>query len=644
MAKQLAELQAIKESAEAPTFENTALALELSGQLLERASRTFFNLCSANTSPELQRLEQAFAPKFAAHRDAVFLDSALYERLQTLLSERNLLTDAEDRRLLDVLLQKFAIAGAALSGEKKGTLREINARLATLEAVFGKKLLGTNTTAALLLDSQDELEGLSEAQLTTARRFADTLGHPGKLALKLLNTTQQPLFACLKQRETRRRLYEASTSRACLKDENDTRTTIEEILRLRLRKAKLLGKDSFADWKLQDQMADRASAGQLLRDLAGPTLAAAEREALELRELLRQDLGADLELAPWDWGFYADLLRKQKFNLDADELKPYFELHTTLEKGLFFAAQQLYGLTLERRTDLPLYDQDTLAYEVFDADDTSLALFYLDPYERLNKKAGAWMTTYMPQSTLLQLRPVVFNVLNLQKPDEGKPTLLSQRDLITLFHEFGHGLHGILSNTKYTSLSCTNVPRDFVELPSQLNEKWAHYDELLQQYALHFETKEPMPLQLLEKMRAAEKADGAFTTLENLKASALDLYWHSITSESDFKSMPETEKDAMEFFQLGMPAIPPRYLTAYFAHTFQWGYSAGFYAYTWAKLLDCDAFEWFLEHGGMTRANGDHFRKCILSIGNTMDLNEAYFSFAGRKPGTGPLLRSRGLA
>ncbi|KAK7197281.1 metallo-peptidase, Clan MA(E), Family M3 [Novymonas esmeraldas] len=641
MSEQLAEITAIKECADEPSFENTSLALELSGALLSRATTTFFNLCSANTSPELQRLEQEYAPKFAAHRDAIFLDSTLHKRLLAVQAKRDLL-DSEDARLLEVQAEKFAIAGAALSEEKKSALRDVNARLATLEALFGRKLLGTSVTGALLVDAKEELEGLSEEQLATAGRLAETLGHTGKFALKLLNTTQQPLLIALKKRATRQRLYEASVNRACLKDENDTRSTIEEILRLRLRKAQLLGKACFADWKLQDQMAERETAVQLLRDLTAPTIAAAERDAAELRRLMAEH-GDDFELAPWDWCFYAEQLRKQKFDLDEAELKPYFELHNVLEKGAFFAAQQLYGVTLERRTDLPVYDKDTLTYELFDADHTSLALFYLDPYERPNKKGGAWMTCYAMQSKLLQRRPVVFNVLNLPKPDEGKPTLLSQRNVITLFHEFGHGLHGMLSDVKYASLAGTQVPRDYVELPSQVNEKWAHYDDVLRHYALHHETNEPMPQALVDKMRAAEKADGAFQTLENIKAAALDLYWHSITDEKDFGSFAETERAAMEFFQMGLPAIPPRYLTAYFAHTFQWGYSAGFYAYTWAKLLDCDAFEWFLEHGGLTRANGDHFRECILSKGNTLELNKTYFNFAGRKPGIGPLLRSRGL-
>jgi peptidyl-dipeptidase Dcp len=642
MAEQLAELQAIKECPEEPTFENTVQALELSGRLFTRVTTTFFNLCSANTSPEMQKLEQEFAPRFAAHRDAIFLDSVLYERLRAVSARQAELAEAEDRRLLEVLEQKFTIAGAALSEEKKTTLRDINRRLATLEAIFGRKLLGTNLTGSLIVDTEEELDGLSADQLTVARRFAEALGHAGKFALKLLNTTQQPLFVYLKNRETRRRLYEASVNRASRKDDNDTRDTIEEILRLRLRKAHLLGKECFADWKLQDQMAERETAERLLLDLTPPATTAVERDAQEMAALIIAQ-GDDFSVEPWDWAFYSEQVRRQKYSLEESELMPYFELQTILEKGVFFAANQLYGITMERRTDLPVYDADTLCYEVFDADHTSLALFYLDPYERPNKKGGAWMTCYVTQSKLLQQRPVVFNVLNVPKPDPGKPTLLSQRIIITLFHEFGHGLHGILSNTKYASLAGTSVPRDYVELPSQVNEKWAHYDDVLRNYAFHYKTKEPIPQVLVDKMHAAEMFGGGFQTLENIKASALDLYLHSVTDEKDFRSIPEMEEAAMEYFQMGVPAVPPRYFTAYFAHTFQWGYSAGFYAYTWAKLLDCDAFEWFLQHGGLTRENGDHFRKCVLSVGNTIDLNQTYFNFAGRKPSIGPLLRSRGL-
>ncbi|KPI86875.1 putative peptidyl-dipeptidase [Leptomonas seymouri] len=642
MAEQLAELKSIKECPDEPTFENTVQALELFGRLFTRATTIFFNLCSANTSPEMQRLEQEYAPLFAAHGDAIFLDSVLYERLRVVSAKRDQLEEAEDRRLVEVLEQKFEIAGAALSEEKKTTLRGINARLATLEAIFGRKLLGSNLNGSLIVDTESELDGLSADQLTVANRFAESLGHHGKFALKLLNTTQQPLFASLKSSETRRRLYEASVNRACLNDDNDTRATVEEVLRLRMQKAQLLGKACFADWKLQNQMAERETAERLLRDLAPPAMAAVERDAAEIRALIAAQ-GGDLTLEPWDWVFYSEQLRKQKYDLDEAELTPYFELQTVLEKGVFFAAHRLYGITMERRTDLPVYDPDTLCYEAFDADHTSLALYYLDPYERANKKGGAWMTCYTLQSKLLQQRPVVFNVMNVPRPDPGKPTLLSQRNIITLFHEFGHGLHGMLSNTKFASLACTNVPRDYVELPSQVNEKWAHYDEVLRHYALHYQTMEPIPQPLIHKMQAAAKFGGGFQTLENIKASALDLYLHSVTEERDFRPIPEMERASMERFQLGVPAVPPRYFTAYFAHIFQWGYSAGFYAYTWAKLLDCDAFEWFLERGGLTRENGDHFRKCVLSAGNTVDLNQAYFSFAGRKPGVGPLLRSRGL-
>ncbi|KPA76862.1 putative mitochondrial peptidyl-dipeptidase [Leptomonas pyrrhocoris] len=590
----------------------------------------------------MQKLEQEYAPQCAAHRDAIFLDRSLYERLRAVSTKREQLEEAEDRRLVEVLAQKFTIAGAALSEEKKTALRDINARLATLETIFGRKLLGTNLAGSLIVDTEAELDGLSAEQLMVARRFAASLGRCDEFALKLLNTTQQPLFASLKTRETRRRLYEASVNRASRKDDNDTRSTIEEILLLRLRKAHLLGKACFADWKLQDQMAERETAEKLLLDLTPPAMAAVERDAHEIQELIKAR-GNDFVVEPWDWAFYAEQVRKRKHDLDEAELMPHFELQTVLEKGVFFAANQLYGITMVRRTDLPVYDPDTLCYEAFDADDTSLALFYLDPYERPNKKGGAWMTCYVLQSKLLQQRPVVFNVLNVPKPDPGKPTLLSQRNIITLFHEFGHGLHGMLSDKKFASLACTNVPRDYVELPSQVNEKWAHYGDVLKHYAIHYETKEPIPQSLIHKMQAAEKFGGGFQTLENIKASAVDLYLHSITDEKDFRPIPEMERAAMEHFQMGMPAVPPRYFTPYFAHTFQWGYSAGFYAYTWAKLLDCDAFEWFREHGGLARANGDHFRKCVLSVGNTIDLNQAYFNFAGRKPGVGPLLRSRGL-
>lgn len=642
MEEQLADVASIKLNTDAPTFGNTIVALELSGRLLQRAKLIFGNLCSANTSPQLQQTEQDYAAKLSAHSDSIFQDSELYKKVMAVYESRSALT-GEDRRLVEMTELRFSMAGANLSSEKKAELKGVNGRLATLETAFGKKLLGTSRSGALIVEAVDELDGLTAEELQAAQAAAVSLGYPGKYALILLNTTQQPLFVSLRNRETRRRLYYASITRAEKEDENNTCSVIDEILRLRLQKANLLGKKCFADWKLQDQMATTETATQLLHDLTGPSLAAVEKEVAEIRQLIKAQ-GGEFVVEPWDWAYYAEQVRREKYELDEEELRPYLEFHNVLEKGAFFAANRLFGVTMKRRTDLPVYDEDTLVYEVFDCDDKSIALFYLDPYARPNKKGGAWMTLYAHQSHVLHQQPVVFNVLNIPKPEKGKPTLLSQRHTITLFHEFGHGLHGLLSSVKYPSLAGTSVPRDFVELPSQVYEKWAWYDDVLQNYAFHWETGTPIPTSLVAKVHAADKFGGGFQTLESVAASAIDLYWHSVSEEKDFKPFAAMEAEALRHFRNDVPAVPPRYLTSYFAHSFQWGYSAAFYAYLWAKQLDCDGFEWFIEHGGLTRENGDHFRKTILSIGNSMDLNEAYYNFAGRKPGIVPMLRSRGLA
>lgn len=641
MAEQLAEIKAIKTNPDAPTFENTVVALETSGAALLRARLIFHNLCAAHTNPEMQKLEQAYAPKFSVHTDKIKLDSALYGRVKAVYDERGSLA-GEDLRLVEYYEEDFRKAGAGLDDAGKEELKQVNERLATLQSAFGNKVMSTRKTASLIIDDVAELEGLSEDDIATAQREAEDLGHPGKYALIIVNTTQQSLLVSLKNRETRRRLFEASEQRCSRGDENDTNAIIAEIVQLRLRKAKLLGKKSFAEWQLQGQMADVAAAQGLLKDIASASVTRAKKEAANIQQMIRAE-GGDFELAPWDWSFYAERVRKQQYDLDENETKPYFELNNVLERGVFYTAEKLYGVTMQRRTDLPVYHPDVMTFEMFDHTGESLAIFCLDPYARASKRGGAWMTFYVRQTSLLGQKPVVYNVLNIVKPAEGKPTLMTHWNVTTLFHEFGHGLHGMLSNLKYSTLSGTAVARDFLEFPSQINEHWTVHDAVLKNYALHYETKEPIPQSLVDRMRAAETYGGGFDNLEVTKASIIDMHWHTITDDKDIQDAAQIEEAAMKAFGVGLAEVPPRYHSGYFLHIFQGGYASNYYSYQWARVLDCDGYEWFLENGGLTRENGDHLRACVLSVGNSVDANVAYEKFAGRKANMKAFLRLRGL-
>ncbi|AIN99638.2 peptidyl dipeptidase, putative [Leishmania panamensis] len=641
MAEQMAEIEAIKANPDTPTFENTVVALEKSGALLTRAHMLFLNLCAAHVSPEMQKLEQAYAPKFSAHTDRVYLDSALYSRIRAVYDERACLAD-EDLRLVEHHEKEFRKAGAGLDDAVKEELKQVNERLATLESDFAKRLMDTRRTASLIVADAAELEGLSEDEIATAQKEAESLGHPGKHALVIVNTTQQPLLASLRNRETRRRLLEASEQRAGRGDENDTTAITVEIAQLRLRKAKLLGKKSFAEWQLQNQMADPASAEALLRDMGKAAASKATKEAADIQQMIREE-GGDFELAPWDWRYYAERVRRQLYDLDENETKSYFELNNVLERGVFYAAEKLYGVTMQRRTDLPVYHPDVMTFEMFDYTGESLAIFGLDPYARAGKRGGAWMTFFVRQASLLGQKPVVYNVLNIVKPAEGRPALLTRDNVTTLFHEFGHGLHGMLSNLKYSTLSGTSVARDFLEFPSQINEHWAMYDAVLKNYALHYETKEPIPQSLVDRMKAAETYGAGFHTIEVVKAAYLDFHWHRVTEEAAVLPPAQMEEAAMRAFGVGMTEVPPRYHSGYFLHIFAGGYASNYYVYQWARVLDCDGFEWFLESGGLTRENGDHLRACVLSVGNSVDANVAYEKFAGRKANMKAFLRINGL-
>lgn len=640
MKVQLAEIEKIANNTEASTFENTILALETSGEVLKRAQIVFYNLTGSNTNPALQKLEEEYAPIFSGLSDKIYLNEKLYSRINAIKTDG---LGSEEKRVLELYKTNFEIAGANLSEENKEKVKKINEELATLSTQFSNKLLDARKNGAVLISDVKELDGLSADELAAAAADAKAAGYEGKYLLTLLNTTQQPLLQNLKDRATREKLFKASWYRAEKGNADDTRSILERQAKLRMEKAHLSGKKSFAEWKLQDQMAKTPeNAMNLLAQLAKPAVETAKRESDEIQALIDQQKGG-FTVEPWDWNFYSEQVRKAKYDLDENEIKPYFEVSTVLEKGVFYAAEKFYGITFKERKDLPVYHPDVVAYEVFDRDGKSMALYYLDFYTRSNKNGGAWMSNFVEQSHLLGQKPVIVNVFNYQKPAEGKPSLISYDDVSTMFHEFGHTLHGLFANQKYVSISGTNTPRDFVEFPSQINEFFALEPSVLKNYALHYQTKQPMPQALVDKIKKAASFNQGYSTTELVSAATLDMNWHSITDESQLKPALEFEKEVLAKYGFNLKQVPPRYHTPYFAHIWGGGYSAGYYAYMWSDLLNADAWDWITTHGGMTRENGDRFRKHILSVGNSVDLNQAYKDFTGRTPDIKPLLKNKGF-
>ena len=635
-----AEIEKIANNSAPATFQNTVLALEISGQDLNRATSVFYNLTGSNTNPTLQAIEEEYAPIFSAHSDKMYLNSKIYKRIKAL----NLATlKGEDKKLVQYYLQHFELAGANLSDTDKEKMKKINGELATLGTQFSNKLLVARKNGALLIDDVKELDGLSAEEIAAAKAKATEAGHAGKYLLGLLNTTQQPLFPSLKNRATREKLYKASWTRAEKGDEGDTRQICEKLAKLRMEKAHLMGKKSYAEWNLQDQMAiTPARAFDLLAKIAKPAVAKAKVEAKDIQDMIDAQKGG-FKLEPWDWNFYSEQVRKAKYDLDESQIKPYFEVTTVLEKGVFFAAKIMYGLTFKVRTDLPVYHPDVVAYEVFDRDGKSLAIYYLDFYTRDNKSGGAWMNNFVAQSHYLKQKPVIVNVYNFVKPAEGNPSLISFDDVTTMFHEFGHTLHGLFANQKYTTLSGTAVPRDYVEFPSQINEHAALDPQVLKNYAIHYKTTQPIPAALITKIQKAETFNKGYDVTELLAAATLDMAWHSVEKEADIKPVLEFEKEALQKYGLLVNEVPTRYHSPYFAHMWGGGYSAGYYAYTWSKTLDYNAFDWMQANGGMTRANCDRFRKYILSVGNSVDLNKAFKDFIGHDMQVEPYIKNAGL-
>jgi len=635
------EVDAIANNVAKPTFQNTVLALEICGVDLTRAVGLFYNLTGSNTNPTLQAIEAEYAPIFSGHNDKIYLNSKLYNRFKAI--DLNKLK-GEDKKLTQYYLQQFELAGANLSDADKEKMKKINEELATLSTLYGNKLLVARKNAAVVFDNVSDLDGLGADEIAAASAKAKEAGLEGKYVIGIMNTTQQPLLSSLKNRASREKIFKASWYRAEKNDEGDTREVLEKIAKLRLQKANLMGKKSFAEWKLQDQMAEKPEAAmELLAKIAGPAVAKAKVEAKEIQDLIDSQNGG-FKLEPWDWNFYAEQVRKAKYDLDESQIKPYFELNSVLENGVFFAAKQMYGITFKERKDLPVYNPDVKVYEVFDDKGTSIAIYYLDFYTRDNKNGGAWMNNIVSQSHYLKQKPVIVNVYNFSKPVEGNPSLISFDDVITMFHEFGHTLHGLFANQQYVTLSGTSVPRDYVEFPSQINEHAALDPVVLKNYALHYQTKQPIPQELIDKIKKAETFNKGYDVTELLAAATLDMAWHSVEKESDFKPALVFEKEALEKYGLLVNEVPTRYHTPYFAHVWGGGYSAGYYAYTWSKTLDYNAFDWMQANGGMTRANCERFKKYILSVGNSVDLNKAFKDFIGHDMQTEPYLKNAGLS
>ncbi len=644
MEEQLAEIRQIADNPDAPTFDNTFVALEKSGQLFKRVWLVFNAVTSANTDSILQKVEEEIAPKLAAHSDAIFLNDKLFARVKTIYNKIDQLQlDPESNRLVKYYYDKFVHAGSNLSNGDKAKLKKINEEEATLVAQFTNKLLAATKDGALVVSDTSELKGLSPSALQTAAQDAASRDLAGNWLIPLQNTTQQPDLQNLEKRDIRKQLFENSWNRAERNDSNDTRAVIERIARIRADKAELLGFPNYAAWALEDQMAktpDRVN--DFLERLTPPTMANAGKEASKIQDYV-DETGAKIKLEPWDWSYYAEKLRKKLFDLDDSQIKSYFVLDNVLEKGVFYAAHELYGLTFKERKDIPVYQKDVRVFEIFDKDGSPLALYYADLYKRDNKAGGAWMDNFVQQSKLLGIKANVYNVTNFTKPVEGEPALLSYDDVTSIFHEFGHALHEIFGHTEYPSLAGSNTSRDFAEFPSQFNEHWALYPKVLEHYAINYKTGKPMPPELADKIKQATLFNQGYDFTEIIEASVLDMEWHTLPASASIQDADTFETEALKRDGLYIPEVPPRYRSSYFTHIWRWGYAAGYYAYTWAEMLDDDAFNWFENHGGLTRENGDRFRKMILSKGATEDYNKIFEEFTGHKPSIEPLLKNRGL-
>ena len=645
MEEELEEIEAIVNQPDQPSFDNTILALELTGQLLDRVARVFYAISSAHTNDEIRALEQQLAPRLAGHEDNILLNPDLFERVGIIYEQRDdLALEPESMRLLEKYYTEFVRGGAALSVPEQQHMKELNAEIASFETLYSQNILSEVNDLAVIVDTEEELTGLDQALITAAREEAAARDLDGKYVLPLLNTSSQPALASLQNRALREIIHSISLSRGSRGGDFDNTEVLSDVLRLRAQRAQLLGYDNHAHFILEDRTAQTVAAvNNRLAELTTPALANVNREAVDLQQMIYDD-GQDFELASWDWDFYTEKLRLARYDFDAKELRPYFELNNVLLKGVFFAAEQLYGITFKEQISLPVYQEDVRVFEVYDTTGTTLAIFIADFYARPTKRGGAWMNSYVSQSNLLNTRPIVANHLNITKPSEGKVTLLTFDEVTTMFHEFGHALHGMFSAVEYPYFSGTSVPRDFVEYPSQVNEMWAIWPEVLANYAIHHETGQSMPQELLEKVLSTQTFNQGFETTEYLAASILDQALHQLTPDEIpvGDEIMEFERSTFEGAGIVLDSVPPRYRSTYFSHIMG-GYHAGYYSYIWSEVLDADSVDWFKENGGLTRENGDHFRQTLLSRGGADDAMTLFRKFRGRDPDITPLLERRGL-
>jgi len=644
MRQQMVEIDAIANSKSAPTFDNTIVAMERSGRLLNRVSTVFSSLVGANTNDTLNALDKEMAPKLAAHSDAIRLNPKLYARIKALYDKRKgARLDAESAYLLERYHTDFVRAGAKLSDADKQKLKAYNSQLAALQTTFSQNVLKEAMASALVVDTRAELAGMPEKAIDAAAVEAKKRGLDGKFVLPVVNTTGQAALSELTNRTVRTRLLAASMARGSHGGPFDNREVVLQIAKLRAERAALLGYPSHAAYQLEDQTAKTTGAvNQLLAEFAKPAVNNARKEAAEIQAMIDKEKGG-FKAGPEDWAFYSDKVRAERYAFDASQLRPYFEYNNVLVNGVFFAATKEYGITFKERKDLPVYDPDVRTFDVFNEDGKQLAIFLIDPYARSNKRGGAWANAYVSQSSLLGTKPVISNNLNIPKPAAGEPTLMTYDEVRTMFHEFGHALHGMFSDVKYPRFSGTRVPRDYVEFPSQVNEMWSIWPEVLANYARHYQTGAPMPKELLDKVQASKKFNEGFRTTEYLAASMLDQSWHQLGVNQIPTDVLGFEANALKTAGVDFALVPPRYRTTYFSHVFSGGYSSGYYGYLWAEKLDADTVEWFKENGGLTRKNGDHFRKTLLSRGGTLDAMQMYRNFRGRDAVIAPLLDRRGL-
>jgi peptidyl-dipeptidase Dcp len=641
MRQKRADIDAIIAQTTPPDFTNTVLALEKSGAMLSRVNSVFFAMTSAHTNDYLQELDEAFSTELAGLANDIWLNETLFSRVEAVWQDRATL-DAESRRLVEETHQHFVLAGARLSTDEKAELKSLNTESASLTSQFNQRLLAADKTGGLVVDYVHQLEGLSADEIATAAQAAAEKGLNDRWLIPLLNTTQQPALSALENRQTRENLFNAGWVRTQKGDENDTRELIRRLSALRARKALLLGFDSYASWSTADQMAKTPEAAlTFMRGIVPAARGRAEQELADIQKVIDDEQGGFTAQA-WDWSLYAERVRLGKYALDESQIKPYFAINTVLQDGVFWAASQLFGISFVERFDIPAYHPDVRVWEIFDHTGEGMALFYGDFFARDSKGGGAWMGNFVEQSYEFAARPVIYNVCNYQKPAKGQTALISWDDVVTLFHEFGHTLHGLFASQRYATLSGTNTPRDFVEFPSQINEHWASHPQVFAHYARHYETGEPMPEALRDKMLNATQFNKGYDMTELLSAALLDMNWHGIAEPVE--DVEAFEAAALKKEGLDLPAVPPRYRSSYFAHIFGGGYAAGYYAYLWTQMLADDGYQWFVEQGGLKRENGQIFRDAILSRGNSSDLEALYRDWRGHNPKIEPMLKNRGLS